>query len=454
MRVGIIGGGVAGLAAAYHLTKEGHFAEVFEQADFLGGQASTFDVFGGRLERGYHHLFVSDTEITELIHELGLGDKLAWLESSVGFYHGGKIWDFASPMDLLKFKPLPILSRFRVGLWTLLLQKTKSYRKFEGVTAKDWLSRRMGRKGYEVIWEPLLRGKFGEFYDKIGMTWIWNKVTLRVASRKGAGQKEHLGYPMGSFGEVIEALAERGATMFHRRSWSFMDGLPEVGEPEKPRLVFFFDEAHLLFEDAPKALTEKVEQVVKLIRSKGVGIYFVTQNPLDIPDDVLSQLGNRIQHALRSFTPRDQKAVRAAAQTFRSNPHLDTEKAITEMGVGEALVSMLEDKGTPGIVERTLICPPTSRIGPVSDSERATLLKNSPLAGRYDTVVDRQSAHEKLQARSDEAAKEAEKMPPKKKGRGRQSIGEAMAKSVARAIGSQLGRQIVRGILGSMFKGR
>jgi protoporphyrinogen oxidase len=209
MRVGIIGGGVAGLAAAYHLTKEGHFAEVFEQADFLGGLASTFDVFGGRLERGYHHLFVSDTEITELIHELGLGDKLAWLESSVGFYHGGKIWDFASPMDLLKFKPLPILSRFRVGLWTLLLQKTKSYRKFEGVTAKDWLSRRMGRKGYEVIWEPLLRGKFGEFYDKIGMTWIWNKVTLRVASRKGAGQKEHLGYPMGSFGEVIEALAER-----------------------------------------------------------------------------------------------------------------------------------------------------------------------------------------------------------------------------------------------------
>ena len=209
MRVGIIGGGVAGLAAAYHLTKEGHFAEVFEQAGFLGGQASTFDVFGGRLERGYHHLFVSDTEITELIHELGLGDKLAWLESSVGFYHGGKIWDFASPMDLLRFKPLPIIDRIRVGLWTLILQKTKSYRKFEGVTAKDWLSRRMGKRGYQVIWEPLLRGKFGEFYDKIGMTWIWNKVTLRVASRKGAGQVEHLGYPMGSFGEVIEVLAER-----------------------------------------------------------------------------------------------------------------------------------------------------------------------------------------------------------------------------------------------------
>ena len=209
MRVGIIGGGVAGLAAAYHLTKEGHFAEVFEVAPFLGGQASTFDVFGGRLERGYHHLFVSDTEIADLIQELGLGGKLAWLESTVGFYHGGKIWDFASPMDLLRFKPLPFLDRIRVGFWTFILQKTKSYSKFEGVTARDWLSKRMGRRGYEVIWEPLLRGKFGEFYDKIGMTWIWNKVTLRVASRKGAGQVEHLGYPMGSFGEVIEVLAAR-----------------------------------------------------------------------------------------------------------------------------------------------------------------------------------------------------------------------------------------------------
>ena len=209
MRVGIIGGGVAGLAAAYHLTKEGHFAEVFEVAPFLGGQASTFDVFGGRLERGYHHLFVSDTEISDLIQELGLGGKLAWLESTVGFYHGGKIWDFASPRDPLRFKPLPFLDRIRVGFWTFILQKTKSYSKFEGVTARDWLSKRMGRRGYEVIWEPLLRGKFGEFYDKIGMTWIWNKVTLRVASRKGAGQVEHLGYPMGSFGEVIEVLAER-----------------------------------------------------------------------------------------------------------------------------------------------------------------------------------------------------------------------------------------------------
>ncbi|MEE8464999.1 MAG: NAD(P)/FAD-dependent oxidoreductase [Dehalococcoidia bacterium] len=209
MRVGIIGGGVAGLAAAYQLTKEGHFAEVFEQADFLGGQASTFDVFGGRLERGYHHLFTSDTDIVGLIRELGLGDKLAWLRSSVGFYHGGKIWDFSSPMDLLRFRPLSLFQRLRVGLQTLRLQKTKSYQKFESVTAKEWLTSHMGKKGYEVIWEPMLRGKFGEFHDKIGMTWIWNKVTLRVASRKGAGQVERLGYPMGSFGEVIDVLAER-----------------------------------------------------------------------------------------------------------------------------------------------------------------------------------------------------------------------------------------------------
>ena len=209
MRVGIIGGGMAGLAAAYELTKQGHFAEVFEVAPFLGGQASTFEVHGGQLERGYHHLFISDTSITELIHELGLGDKLEWLQSSVGFYHGGKVWDFASPKDLLLFKPLPLLDRIRVGLWTFILQKTKSYQRFESVTAAAWLTSHMGKKGYEVVWEPLLRGKFGDFHDKIGMTWIWNKVTLRVASRKGAGQVERLGYPMGSFGEVIDVLADR-----------------------------------------------------------------------------------------------------------------------------------------------------------------------------------------------------------------------------------------------------
>jgi len=241
--------------------------------------------------------------------------------------------------------------------------------------------------------------------------------------------------------------------------------LPEVGDLDKPRLVFFFDEAHLLFDDAPDALIDKIEQVVKLIRSKGVGIYFVTQNPLDIPDSVLGQLGNRIQHALRAFTPRDQKAVRAAAQTFRINPDLDIEATITQMGVGEALVSMLEDKGTPGIVERTLIRPPCSRIGPASESERAELLRKSPFAGRYDEAIDRISAHEKLTERAEIAAREAEEAArameeAKKEARlgrqsnRRQSVGEALVKSVARSIGSQVGRTLIRGILGSLFKGR
>lgn len=246
------------------------------------------------------------------------------------------------------------------------------------------------------------------------------------------------------------------------------ENLPEVGDMDKPRLVFFFDEAHLLFEDAPKALVDKVEQVVKLIRSKGVGIYFVTQNPLDIPDSVLGQLGNRIQHALRAFTPKDQKAVRAAAQTFRANPKLDTEKTIMEMGVGEALVSTLEDKGIPSVVDRTLICPPSSRIGPASEDERKTVMNKSPLVGKYDQAVDRDSAYEKLKARAEKAAAEAERakaeMEARKheertnksrssRGSNRQSVGEAFAKSVARSVGTKVGTQLVRGILGSLFKG-
>ena len=209
MRVGIIGGGAAGLAAAYYLTKDGHYAEVFERAPFLGGQASTFQVEGGQLERGYHHLFVSDVDMVELIHELGLGDKLAWLESNVGLFQGGRIWDFNTPMDLLRFKPLSLLQRIRVGVWTLYLQKTRNWRKFEGVTAKDWTVGHMGQQAYQIIWEPLLRGKFGEFYDQIGMTWLWGKIYLRVASRGKGMQKERLGYPMGSFGEVFDVLGER-----------------------------------------------------------------------------------------------------------------------------------------------------------------------------------------------------------------------------------------------------
>ncbi len=253
--------------------------------------------------------------------------------------------------------------------------------------------------------------------------------------------------------------------------------LPEVGDLDKPKLVFFFDEAHLLFDDATKALVDKVEQVVRLIRSKGVGVYFITQNPLDVPESILGQLGNRVQHALRAFTPRDQKAVRTAAETFRPNPKLDTAQVIMELGVGEALVSVLEEKGTPSVVQRTLVRPPVSRIGAITPQERTAIMQRSPLAGRYDRMIDRESAHEILQARAARAAEETQQYearqarhtdefepvmrPPRSQGgrttgagRQRQSVGEALAKSVARSVGSQLGRQIVRGILGAIFKGR
>jgi hypothetical protein len=235
--------------------------------------------------------------------------------------------------------------------------------------------------------------------------------------------------------------------------------LPEVGDPDKPKLVFFFDEAHLLFDNAPAALVEKIEQVVRLIRSKGVGVYFVTQNPLDVPESVLGQLGNRVQHALRAFTPRDQKAVRTAAQTFRPNPAFDTEKVITELGVGEALVSVLDDRGAPTPVERVLIRPPQSRLGPLEPAERAEHLGRSPLRGRYEAAVDRESAYEKLKARTETAAATdgAARHPATeapRPGRQRESVVEAATKSAMRAIGSSLGRQIVRGVLGSIFGGR
>ncbi|MFZ3034815.1 MAG: helicase HerA-like domain-containing protein [Parvibaculum sp.] len=256
--------------------------------------------------------------------------------------------------------------------------------------------------------------------------------------------------------------------------------LPEVGDLDQPKMVFFFDEAHLLFNDAPKALVESVERVVRLIRSKGVGIYFVTQNPLDIPDSVLSQLGNRVQHALRAFTPRDQKAVRAAAETFRQNPAFDTEEAITNLRVGEALVSTLGDKGAPSMVERTLIAPPSGRVGPASDAERKALMDNSPVRGRYDKAIDRESAYELLARKR--LATAPEDAPPARSGGSVPSTspwGEAqpapqraparerapsrrasttervvtnMASSAARSIGTQIGRAIFRSILGSMTK--
>ncbi|MEQ8402912.1 MAG: DUF853 domain-containing protein [Roseitalea porphyridii] len=283
--------------------------------------------------------------------------------------------------------------------------------------------------------------------------------------------------------------------------------LPEVGDPDKPRLVFFFDEAHLLFDEAPKILLDRVEQVVRLIRSKGVGVFFVTQNPLDVPDTVLSQLGNRIQHALRAYTPREQRAVKTAADTFRPNPDFDAFETITRLGVGEALVSTLETKGVPGIVQRTLIRPPSSRLGPLEDHERAEIVKLSPVMGQYDEAVDRDSAYEMLARRAEEDARREEearrreeeeerrereeearernarsqwRLPddddyehgyPSRRSRRsssrkgssprrrrtsykRQTVTEAALKSLARSVSTQLGRAIARGILGSIKRGR
>jgi uncharacterized protein len=248
---------------------------------------------------------------------------------------------------------------------------------------------------------------------------------------------------------------------------SLFEQLPEVGDPEKPKLVFFFDEAHLLFSDLPKIVEDKVVQVVRLIRSKGVGVYFVTQNPLDVPQTVLGQLSNRVQHALRAFTPQDQKAVRAAAETFRTNPKLDVAKAITELQVGEALVSFLDEKGTPGVVERALVCPPHGQIGPITPEQRQELIKHSVVAGVYENAVERESAYEVLRARAGQAATSmaapgAEQVPssppwyeniPGMSSHGRRgdNLADALAKSAARAMGSSLGRQIVRGVLGSLL---
>ncbi|MGV8899058.1 MAG: helicase HerA-like C-terminal domain-containing protein [Burkholderiaceae bacterium] len=243
------------------------------------------------------------------------------------------------------------------------------------------------------------------------------------------------------------------------------ENLPEVGDLDKPKLVFFFDEAHLLFDEAPKPLLQKIEQVVRLIRSKGVGVFFVTQNPLDIPDTVLGQLGNRVQHALRAYTPRDQKAVKAAADTFRPNPALDTAQIITELGVGEALVSFLDEKGRPNIVERAFILPPASQIGPISAAERQAVMAASIVAGVYEKTLDRASAYESIKGRV--LASDAAPVPANEPAGGiggmlggllgggtsrRESTVEAMMKSAARSIGSQVGRQIIRGVLGSLFK--
>ena len=245
--------------------------------------------------------------------------------------------------------------------------------------------------------------------------------------------------------------------------------LPEVGDPDKPKLVFFFDEAHLLFDDAPKALVDKVEQVVKLVRSKGVGVYFVTQNPIDIPESVLAQLSNRIQHALRAYTPREQKAVKVAAETFRPNPDFSTEEVITQLGIGEALVSVLEEKGVPSMVGRTLIRPPSAQVGPITPAERDSIMANSPVGSLYDSIDDRESAFEVLnrrardrqlaeeRQRAEDEARRAERISPDDRPRrssSRQTPAEAAMNSRARTVANRLGAALVRGILGGLKRGR
>ncbi len=302
------------------------------------------------------------------------------------------------------------------------------------------------------------------------------------------GGDKFLGEPMLNIDDLLQTDGERGvvnilaadrlmqspklyASMLLWLLSELYERLPEVGDRDKPKLVFFFDEAHLLFTDAPKVLLDKIEQVVRLIRSKGVGVFFVTQNPLDVPDIVLGQLGNRVQHALRAFTPRDQKAVKSAASTMRANPAIDTGKAITELGVGEALISFLDEKGRPNMVERAFVLPPASRIGAISIEERKAVIARSPVAGVYEKTVDRDSAYEKLAHRVAASAQPpsigtpgtptggivgsiADSLGGLMKGSGRKdSLVEAMAKSAMRSVGSSIGRAVVRGVMGSLLKG-
>ncbi len=318
---------------------------------------------------------------------------------------------------------------------------------------------------------------------------------LQIESQGG---EQFFGEPMLAIDDLLQTVGGRGvvnilaadklmnaprlyATFLLWMLSELFEQLPEIGDPEKPKLVFFFDEAHLLFNEAPKVLVERIELVVRLVRSKGVGVYFVTQNPLDIPDSVLAQLGNRVQHALRAFTPRDQKAVKATATTMRQKPGLDIEAAITELAVGEALVSLLDAKGRPSITERVYVLLPGSQLGPITPQQRRALLNQSLVAGVYEKVVDRESAYEKLKARTNETAAQAQAQVPAAKGgaapaqdgggllgglndvlfgstgpRGgkRDGLAQTMAKSAVRTMGTSLGREILRGVLGSVFGGR
>lgn len=300
-------------------------------------------------------------------------------------------------------------------------------------------------------------------------------IQRALLSLESQGADKLFGEPMLNIDDLIQTLEGKGvvnlldatrlmstpklyASLLLWMLSELFEALPESGDRELPKLLFFFDEAHLLFSDAPAVLVEKIEQVVRLIRSKGVGIYFITQHPADIPEKVAAQLGNRIAHALRAFTPKDQQALHAAAETMRDNEELDEKTALMELGVGEALVSLLDEKGTPRITQRALIIPPFSHIGPITVEERRELMKTSIVGDTYDQYVDSESAHEILSRRmaQQSAQKAQEEILKTESGRerngGGESAAEALAKSAARAIGSQLGRAIIRGILGSIFK--
>ena len=320
----------------------------------------------------------------------------------------------------------------------------------------------------------------GSLYGNVSASSV-GAIQRRLLVLERSGAKKFFGEPMLELDDLIQVdasgagfvnvlvaskLVQEPAVYSTLLLWlmsELFENLPEIGDPEKPKLVVFFDEAHLMFKDTPKALIDKIEQVVRLIRSKGVGVYFITQSPGDIPDSVLAQLANRVQHALRAFTPKEQKAVRSAAQTFRSDKSFSVQNAISEMGVGEALISTLMANGAPSIVKRALVKPPVSRIGVAKKAEVREILLQSPFAEKYDTAIDRESAFEKLAQRTAVAAKAAAaKKPvpkrahaaPKPRGRPRQSIAETFVKSVVRSLGGRSGRALVRGILGSLFKGR
>ena len=337
----------------------------------------------------------------------------------------------------------------------------------------------------------------GEFTTKYGNVSAASVGAIQrgLLQIESQGADKFFGEPMLNFGDFMQTVDGKGviniltadklmnaprlyATFLLWMLSELFEQLPEVGDLDQPKLVFFFDEAHLLFNEAPKVLVERIELVVRLVRSKGVGVYFVTQNPLDIPDSVLAQLGNRVQHALRAFTPRDQKAVKATAQTMRQKPGLDIEAAITELAVGEALVSLLDAKGRPSVTERVYVLPPGSQIGPITPEQRQSLLQNSLVAGVYEKTVDRESAYEKLQSRVASSTATAQNAPNAgaagqnnsggimgglkdvlfgttgPRGGVHEGLAQSMARSAVRTMGSTVGREIIRGVLGSLFGGR